>query len=67
MTISNLQDQYLGEKSKKHKRIKIYMINGYQLKGIIKDIDTYTILIIKTDTKSEALIYKSAISTIEDM
>lgn len=67
MLNKNLQSEFLDSKLKKHKKLKFYMINGFQLKGMVKDIGPYAILILKTDSKKEALVYKSAISTVEEM
>lgn len=61
-TTVNLQDVFLNKARKENIGITIFLINGYQLKGIVKGFDNYTI-ILDTDGKQQ-LIYKHAISTI---
>ncbi len=58
----NLQDVFLNQVRKENILITIYLINGFQLKGIVKGFDNYTI-ILETDGKQQ-LIYKHAVSTI---
>lgn len=61
-TSINLQDVFLNRARKENISITIYLINGYQLKGIVKGFDNYTI-ILDSDGKQQ-MIYKHAISTI---
>ncbi|RKX53895.1 MAG: RNA chaperone Hfq [Thermotoga sp.] len=58
----NLQDRFLNQLRIGKVEVKIYLINGYQTKGVIKSFDNYTVLL--EDGKSQSLIYKHAISTI---
>ncbi len=41
---------------------KIYLVNGFQLKGLVRSFDDYTVLI--EDGRQQNMVYKSAISTI---
>lgn len=59
---TNLQDVFLNKARKDNIIITIYLINGYQIKGMVKGFDNYT-LILDSDGKQQ-LIYKHAISTI---
>lgn len=59
----NLQDTFLNYVRKEHIQITIYLLNGYQLKGLVKGFDNYTIVIQTIDHKQQ-LIYKHGISTI---
>lgn len=59
----NLQDLFLEKVKKERIAITIIVSNGYQMKGIVRAFDTFTILLIQ-DGK-ERLVYKSSISTIE--
>lgn len=61
-TAINLQDVFLNQVRKEHLPITIYLVNGFQLKGIVKGFDSYTI-VLDSDGKQH-LIYKHAISTI---
>ncbi len=58
----NLQDIFLNQVRKENILITIYLINGFQLKGIVKGFDNYTI-VLESNGKQQ-LIYKHAISTI---
>ncbi|HHY91123.1 MAG TPA: RNA chaperone Hfq [Clostridiales bacterium] len=61
-TTVNLQDFFLNQVRKERLPITIYLINGFQLKGVVKGFDNYTI-VLEGDGKQN-LIYKHAISTI---
>jgi|BioPla2DNA2_1021312.scaffolds.fasta_scaffold124595_2 host factor-I protein len=58
----NLQDNFLNKVRTERIQITIFFVNGYQLKGIVKSFDNFTILLVK-DGK-EMLIYKHAITTV---
>ncbi|MDI9475904.1 MAG: RNA chaperone Hfq [Natronincolaceae bacterium] len=58
----NLQDIFLNQVRKENVLITIYLINGFQLRGMVKGFDNYTI-VLESDGKQQ-LIYKHAISTI---
>ena len=58
----NLQDMFLNRARKENIGLTIYLINGYQIKGLVKGFDNYTILL---DSEGrQQLIYKHAVSTI---
>lgn len=59
----NLQDEFLNFSKKNNLEIKMYLMNGYQIKGVVIGFDNYTI-ILKDEDKKQQLIYKHAISTI---
>ena len=59
----NLQELYLNDARKNNKIVSIYLVNGVQLKGLVKSFDNFTVLLVN-DGK-EQLIYKHAISTIQ--
>ena len=58
----NLQDAFLNRARRENISMLIYLVNGYQIKGLVKGFDSYTIL-LKSEDKQQ-LIYKHAISTI---
>ncbi|NLN49257.1 MAG: RNA chaperone Hfq [Clostridiales bacterium] len=60
--IINLQDIILNQVRKDHTPINIFLVNGFQLKGVVKGFDNYT-LVLETDGKQQ-LVYKHAISTL---
>ncbi len=61
MTTQNMQDVFLNNLRKEGIFVTVFLTNGFQLKGIIKSYDNYTVL-LETDGKQQ-LIYKHAIST----
>jgi host factor-I protein len=58
----NLQDVFLNQVRKEHITITIFLVNGFQLKGMVRGFDNYTI-VLDNDGKQQ-LVYKHAISTI---
>ncbi|WP_430785789.1 RNA chaperone Hfq [Virgibacillus flavescens] len=57
----NIQEQYLNQLRKDHISVTVFLINGFQLRGIIKAFDNFTVL-LEADGKQQ-LIFKHAIST----
>lgn len=58
----NLQDLFLNKARKENMTLTVFLVNGYQIKGLVKGFDNYT-LVLDSDGKQQ-LIYKHAISTI---
>jgi len=58
---TNIQDFYLNQLRKNRMLVTVFLTNGFQLRGIVKAFDNFTVL-IETDGKQQ-LIYKHAIST----
>lgn len=61
-TTLNLQDVFLNQARKEIVPVTIYMTNGFQLKGLIKGFDSFTV-VMDCDGR-EQLVYKHAISTV---
>lgn len=57
----NIQDHYLNQLRKERVVITVFLTNGFQLRGVIKAFDNFTVL-LETEGKQQ-LIYKHAIST----
>ncbi|MCA1023147.1 RNA chaperone Hfq [Halobacillus litoralis] len=57
----NIQDNYLNQLRKERMQVTVFLTNGFQLRGIIKAFDNFTIL-LETEGKQQ-LIFKHAIST----
>ena len=57
----NIQDTFLNVARKEHIPVTIFLMNGFQLKGLIKGFDNFTV-ILETDGKQQ-MVYKHAIST----
>jgi host factor-I protein len=58
----NLQDVFLNQVRKEHIGVIIYLTNGFQLKGMVKGFDNFTV-VLESEGKQQ-LVYKHAISTI---
>ena len=61
-TAINLQDTFLNYVRKESLAVVIYLINGYQIRGLVRGFDNFTV-IIENEGK-QPLVYKHAISTI---
>ncbi len=59
----NIQDTILNHVRKNSIKVKLYLMNGVQLKGKVVGFDDFTIL-LETDSDLK-VIYKHAVSTIE--
>lgn len=57
----NIQDQFLNKLRKENVYVTVYLLNGFQLRGLVKGFDNFTVL-LETDGKQQ-MIYKHAIST----
>lgn len=62
-TAINLQDIFLNQVRKEHISVTVYLINGFQLKGMVKGFDNFTV-VLETENKQQQMIYKHAVSTI---
>lgn len=60
--VINLQDIFLNHVRKERTPIVIFLVNGFQLKGVVKGFDNYTI-ILESEGKQQ-MVYKHAISTL---
>ncbi|MCR4418809.1 MAG: RNA chaperone Hfq [Clostridia bacterium] len=58
----NLQDWYLNQLRKENVPVTIYLVNGFQLKGVIRAFDNFTVVV---DVEGrQQMVYKHAISTV---
>ncbi|MCL2342530.1 MAG: RNA chaperone Hfq [Firmicutes bacterium] len=58
----NLQDVFLNQARKEKQIVTMFLVNGFQLRGIVRGFDNFTV-VLETEGKQQ-LIYKHAISTI---
>lgn len=58
----NLQDSFLNHVRKENLGVIIYLMNGFQIRGLVRGFDNFTV-IIENEGKQQ-LVYKHAISTI---
>ncbi|MED1201914.1 RNA chaperone Hfq [Heyndrickxia acidicola] len=57
----NIQDQFLNQLRKDNTSVTVFLLNGFQLRGLVKGFDNFTVL-FESDGKQQ-LVYKHAIST----
>jgi host factor-I protein len=60
--VPQLQDAYLAEVKRQAVPVTVYLVNGFQLRGIVKGFDPFTI-VLEYEHRIH-LIYKHAVSTI---
>ena len=58
----NLQDAFLNQVRKEKMPVTIFLVNGFQIKGVVKGFDNFTV-IVELDQRQQ-LVYKHAISTV---
>lgn len=58
----NLQDIFLNQVRKEKIAVTIYLVNGFQIKGMVKGFDNFTV-VVELEGKQQ-LVYKHAISTV---
>ena len=63
--IINLQDAILNEVRRDKDPVTLFLMNGFQLRGIITGFDSFVVVLV-TDGKQQ-MIYKHAISTLAPM
>ncbi|AQT86404.1 RNA-binding protein Hfq [Paenibacillus larvae subsp. larvae] len=57
----NIQDNFLNQLRKEGVPVTVYLTNGFQIRGLIRAFDNFTI-IIDSDGRQQ-MVYKHAIST----
>jgi len=58
----NLQEVFLNQVRKTKTPVTVFLVNGFQLKGLVTGFDNFTV-VLDSEGKQQ-LIYKHAISTI---
>ena len=62
---TNLQETILNEVRREHIPVTLFLMNGFQLRGVITGFDSFVVVLV-TDGKQQ-MIYKHAISTLAPM
>ena len=62
----NLQDAILKECRRDHVPVRLFLMNGFQLRGVITGFDSFVVLLVSEGNKQQ-MIYKHAISTLAPM
>ena len=58
----NVQDAFLNYVRKENIPVAIYLVNGFQIRGLVRGFDNFSV-IIENEGKQQ-LVYKHAVSTI---
>ena len=61
----NLQDLFLNQTRKDRQSVTLFLMNGFQMRGIVRGFDSFTV-VLDSDGRQQ-LIYKHAISTLAPM
>ena len=61
----NLQDAILKEVKRDKVPVTLFLMNGFQLRGIITGFDSFVVVLVTDGTQQ--MIYKHAISTLAPM
>lgn len=61
----NQQDAFLNQVRKEAIPVTIYLVNGFQLKGLVRGFDQFTVVL--ENEGRQMLVYKHALSTISPM
>ncbi|MDR2671694.1 MAG: RNA chaperone Hfq [Oscillospiraceae bacterium] len=59
---TNYQDLFLNQFRRDHQNVTVFLVNGFQIKGVVRAFDNFTV-VMEADGRQQ-LIYKHAISTI---
>lgn len=59
----NLQDIFLNQVRKDNVSVTIYLVNGVQLRGIVRGFDAFTVL-LESPGRPTQLVYKHAVTSV---
>ncbi len=57
-----LQDLFLNEIRKDHQLVTVFLMNGFQMKGVVTGFDSFVVCLVSEGRQQ--MIYKHAISTV---
>jgi len=60
--IINLQENFLNQARKENVPVTIHLMNGFQIKGMIRGFDQFTVII--DSMGRQQMVFKHAISTV---
>ena len=58
----NLQDLMLNELRREHTPVTMFLMNGFQMKGVVTGFDSFIVMLCSEG--KQQMIYKHAISTV---
>ena len=62
MSNETLQDQFLNDIRREHQLVTVFLMNGFQMKGVITGFDSFVVCLVSEGRQQ--MIYKHAISTV---
>lgn len=62
MRTETYQDQFLNQARKERTPLTVFLVNGFQMRGVITGFDAFVILLLSEGRQQ--MIYKHAVSTI---
>ena len=62
MRTENYQDQFLNQARKERTPLTVFLVNGFQMRGVITGFDAFVIVLLSEGRQQ--MIYKHAVSTI---
>ena len=62
MANETLQDLFLNELRKERQLVTVFLMNGFQMKGVITGFDSFVVTLVSEGRQQ--MIYKHAISTV---
>jgi host factor-I protein len=62
MANETLQDQFLNDIRREHQLVTVFLMNGFQMKGVITGFDSFVVCLVSEGRQQ--MIYKHAISTV---
>ena len=60
--MENLQDLFLNEARKERQLVTVFLMNGFQMKGVVTGFDNFVVCLVSEG--KQQMIYKHAISTV---
>lgn len=60
----NVQDAYLERMRKKTTPVRVVLLDGRKLNGVVKGYDAFTLILTVNPGGADVLIYKSAIAVV---
>ncbi len=62
MANETLQDLFLNEVRKERQLVTVFLMNGFQMKGVVTGFDSFVVTLVSEGRQQ--MIYKHAISTV---
>ena len=64
-TTENIQDKFLGQFKADQTKVVVFLVNGFQMKGIIEDYDKYLVCLLSQFTNMRLVHLRLTIQTLK--